>query len=186
MSPASKSLQKLQSPLGKGGRWWGAGGERGTHVDGYCAPFRKSTEDSAFMLWVEWQMGLEEARYSPESRVWQAKAPEFPLYLGGATPWNRSEGQGLGAGGRGGIHKGVTRAGTPDAWPPAAPLRSRSQGISGQFTWARRGQRCVQQPSSQVSGPPRWGALAALHFWLCMCGGFITSQASWSAGRQDV
>ena len=36
MSHASKSLQKLQSPLGKGDRWqqWGS-----THVDGYCAPF---------------------------------------------------------------------------------------------------------------------------------------------------
>ena len=65
-----------------------------------CAFHRDSTEESGFMLWMEWQMGLEETRYSPESRVWQAKASEFPLYLGVATPWNRSEGHGRGVGGR--------------------------------------------------------------------------------------
>lgn len=72
-----------------------------------CAFHRDSTEESGFMLWMEWQMGLEETRYSPESRVWQAKASEFPLYLGVATPWNRSEGHGLGAGG--GKEEGHTR-----------------------------------------------------------------------------
>ena len=119
MSHASKSLQKLQSPLGKGGRWqqWG-----GTHVDGYCAPFTEIAQESGFMLWMEWQMGLEETRYSPESRVWQAKASEFPLYLGVATPWNRSEGHwGWGWREGGGTHGGATHGGTPDACPPVAP-----------------------------------------------------------------
>lgn len=143
---------------------WGGGYSCGWLL---CAFHRDSTEDSAFMLWMEWQMGLEETRYSPESRVWQAKASEFPLYLGGATPQNRSEGRGLGAGGGGGggMHQGVTQAGTPDACPPATPLRSRSPGISGQLTWARKGQRCVQQPSSQVAGPPRCG-----HYLPCTSG----------------
>lgn len=86
-----------------------------------CAFHRDSTEESGFMLWMEWQMGLEETRYSPESRVWQAKASECPLYLGVATPWNRSEGHGLGWREGGGMHRGATHGETPDACPPAAP-----------------------------------------------------------------
>lgn len=88
--------------------------------------------------------------------------------LGMATPWSRSEEQGVWSKNKGGPDKGEICKVHLTAWPHDTPLRSHFKCASGLFVQKRKEWQFIHQLSSQFEDPLHWVS-CTLYFLLCIC-----------------